>query len=167
MKKIVLLVLMFLFLSKPLFAAGVNTLFEVDVYIGSPGCTVGTNDYLDSLVEVDLGCSVGILTQIKAYSDSSDDYTVYIFDMDIDDWATNTDRINDTKLIWDYASSTTSCRDDNPLSFDLDDLTNTTSAYIGTYNGDDSYTANFWMELSGECWRQPDSKILGTVTATE
>ncbi len=170
---VVLVILMAVILAGPATAAEEDDwLWKADVeYLGlgnslaitSPAAgsgtnQTGTNAYYTDLLELQTGAPGGILTRIAANCISSDAWTIYLYNQDIDNWSTNPDRLKETITIWTYDSTTTGRIDTDLYSYSVDNG----AIYIGYYNDDDSYSSNCEMHLEGEKWNRAD---LGTFSS--
>jgi hypothetical protein len=155
MKKVLLAVIMGLFLVPN--AAADKMIYVSDIYIGSPSVTLGTNDYINTPIPINMGSSAGYITNIRVDSSASDLYSLYLLDDSSDNWLT-VELEDNTKLTWS-ADVTTTDYTENPLQ----SFTGKTQ-YLIVYNDDDSYTTNIVFHIESTGKRLDDLKL---TTATE
>jgi len=157
MKKLLYVLALILIFAIPCYGDDA-TIYERSITI----VDVGTDAPSSKLIDVDMGAKAGVIVGLEIDTETSDDWQVYIFDIwystAVDNattfvsagwWhdQTTTCVENETVKIWDYDSSVTSMRDDDTIWFTNDDVTQTNNIYIGVYNDDPSYTADFAIDL--------------------
>ena len=161
MRKIILTITMILlFLGSAI--AG-DYIYEKEIYIGSPDCTIETDDW-GPLVEIPMDASAGYLLDISCESDESDDFVFYLLDEELENPTTNADLNKISKQVF-YKDNSTSNFSTKPdiYPFVCNDNTKKRSLFMIIYN-DDTVSANFRSKLKYIPMKKNDYSV---ITATE
>jgi len=156
MKRFLVLIVALVIL--PFYASGADKINEISFSHNLVGVSRGS----ESVVPLDMKCAAGIILSLSVDGTDSDNFTTYIYDNDIDGnstnqaWYSDSDRDDNTNLIYSYPSSDTSWKDTDPIPFSCDDATEITSLYVAGYNHDASTSLTLNGKILYRCYKNTD-----------